>query len=422
MKIGLVAQPADGVLPPRQNSIGLIVYNSAVELSASADVTIFLKDRPDINGAADLPFRVERITTPWDDRIENFTAHYPRWARRFGIGARVDEFAGYARKVASSLRRNAVPVAHVMNYWQWSRTIRGSGSRVVLEMQSEWLAQMERDQVARQLAAVDAVVGVSDHISDQFRKAFPEFEGEVATAYNGVDVETFRPAEPCTGESRNDGDGPSVLFVGRVSPEKGVHVLLRAFADVVREVPNARLDLVGPRTELPYRFLAGISDDPLVRGLGVFYDGTVTTHYQRHLDDLVERLGLAANVRFVGSLPHKDLVARYRMASVVVNPSFSESFGISIVEGMASGIPVIGTRIGGMKETVLHGETGLLVDPDRPEALGAAIIEVLTDRRRAEAMGIKGRARAVEQFSWRARASRLARVYEGVVAASGAGA
>jgi len=108
------------------------------------------------------------------------------------------------------------------------------------------------------------------------------------------------------------------------------------------------------------------------------------------------------------------LPAWYRAATVVVNPSLSESFGISIVEGMACGIPVVGTKVGGMLETIVDGETGRSVDAERPDLLAAALLEVLGNRELANAMGQHGRQRAVERFSWRARADRLIATYRAI--------
>jgi glycosyltransferase involved in cell wall biosynthesis len=186
-----------------------------------------------------------------------------------------------------------------------------------------------------------------------------------------------------------------------------VHTLLDAFAEVVREFPAARLDLVGAKVALPADLLVGLSADPLVAALARFYDGLIGDGYQEVLESQVRRLGIERSVRFVGGLPHAELVAAYQSASLVVNPSLSESFGITLVEGMACGVPVIGTRVGGMLETVVHGETGLLVEPEQPSTLAEAMITMLSDRRMSEAMSTAGRERAVARFSWAARARRL---------------
>jgi glycosyltransferase involved in cell wall biosynthesis len=414
MKVNFVTQPYDGVLPPNQNSIGLIVYNTALAMARDAQVTLYAKRRREAPPAADVPFRMSYVAAPTDELMQTVAGRYPRWARMLRLDALADAHPGYARAVRSRLDHDSPDIVHVMNYWGWSRQLRDNGGngarrrRLVLEMQSEWLSQMDMRAVDAQLQAVDGIVAVSDHIARLVRTALPNYRGMVATAWNGVDVDIFQPAAQREPESDR---APSLLFVGRASPEKGVHTLLEAFALVVRRFGNARLDIAGPRTILPSRFLVELSSDPLVRALMRFYDGSTSSDYQRHLDELVVRLGLQQNVRFLGAIPHKQLVSAYQSADVVVNPSLSESFGISMVEAMACAVPAIGTKVGGMLETVVDRETGRLVDADQPEALAAAIIDVLSDPSDARRMGVNGRARAEQHFSWRARARGLLDTY-----------
>jgi glycosyltransferase involved in cell wall biosynthesis len=414
MNVALVCQPYDGILPPNQNSIGLIAYNTAIELARHIGVTLYGKRRTGQTVPADLPFIAAFVSGGADEFLRYVTTRYPRWAARLGIDAMADANYGYVRSIASGLNASAHDVVHVMNYWSWCRRLRGRARnrRVVLEMQAEWLSQMDEKQVSSELEAVDAVIAVSDHIACLFRASFPAYRGAVVTAYNGVNVEDFQPAT--SQDHHRDEDRP-ILFVGRVSPEKGIHTLIEAFAQIVSRVEGARLVIAGTRSTMREDFLVGISSDPHVRGLSRFYDGSVSADYQRYLDDLVDRLKLGDKVRFLGAVPHKELVNWYRSSSVVVNPSLSESFGISIVEGMACGIPVVGTKVGGMLETIVDGQTGLLVEPERPDLLAEAVVSLLNDREAAVRMGTKGRARAVEHFSWRARADRLLSVYRMVL-------
>jgi glycosyltransferase involved in cell wall biosynthesis len=414
MRVALVAQPYDAILPPRQNSIGLITYNTAIEMGRHADVTLYGKRRSGVATPKDLPFQVSFVSSVTDDVLQYAANHYPRWAGLLGIPAVASAYSGYARAISGALDRSGPEVVHVMNYWSWCRRFkeRAPERSVVLEMQAEWLSQMDAKEVGRALEATDAVVGVSDHIARLFRASFPEYRGDVVTAYNGVNVENFQPGQGR--EGGRDGTLP-ILFVGRVSPEKGIHTLIEAFAKIASQVDRARLDIVGGRTTLREDFIVGISSDPLVRALKRFYDGSVAKEYQQYLDRLVGRLGLADKVRFLGHVPHGELPARYRSSAAVVNPSLSESFGISMVEGMASGLPVVGTKVGGMLETVLDGETGLLVEPERPDLLADAVMSLLEDPNLARRMGTRGRARAVQHFSWRARSDRLLAAYRKVL-------
>jgi glycosyltransferase involved in cell wall biosynthesis len=414
IKLAIVNQPYDGVLPPRQNSIGLITFKTAVEIAAKAQVVVYGRRNPSEDGSITLPFDMRFIQAPWDDKLHSAIRSYPRWAKRLRIEYLADSHRDYTRRVANDMERSRPDVVHVMNYWEWSQRLRnGNGKRkLVLEMQCEWLSQKDARLVGRQLQAVDAVVGVSDHITSLFKKSFPKYSGLVATAYNGVEVDVFKPAEMAATRSP---DAPSILFVGRVSPEKGVHTLLDAFALVLKSFPDATLEIVGAQAALPAALLVGLSDDPLVAALRRFYDGSMGKNYQSALLAQVRKHKLEKHVRFVGGLPHAELVATYQNASLVVNPSLSESFGIAIVEGMACGIPVVGTRVGGMLETIRDGETGFLVEPEQPELLAAAMARVLEDPALARRLSAAARERAVTNFSWKARAGRLADVYTRLV-------
>ena len=93
-------------------------------------------------------------------------------------------------------------------------------------------------------------------------------------------------------------------------------------------------------------------------------------------------------------MPQEELLPYYQNADLVINPSLSEAFGMTLVEAMATQTPVIATTIGGMPEIVDDGVTGLLVDPGNPQAIAKAAIELISDPDRARAMGIAGRKKA----------------------------
>lgn len=407
MKVAYVTQPYDGVLPPRQNSIGLIIYNTALEVARSAQVRLYLRRGAVASATGGSPFEICETQSLSDRIAQALAKRCPAWMRPAALAARAEAYLGWAAAVAGGLRQSPVDVLHVMNYWGWSQHLRDS--RVVLEMQSEWLSQMDRDAVAEQLRAVRAVVAVSGHVERLFRAAHPDYGGMVAVVPNGVDVDVFRPAAM----AREDADVQRLLYVGRVSPEKGVHTLIQAFALVAKRYPRARLDLVGGRGAMPANLLVSLSDDPLVRALERFYAPDGSSDYPEVLDAMVRDAGLEDRVRFHSYLPHKEIVSYYQQADVVVNPSLSETFGISIVEGMACGVPVVGTRVGGMLDTIVD-EVGKSAPAEDPERLAGAIGEILDDRQAARAMGLRGRERAVTHYTWRARAQRLTEIYRRV--------
>jgi phosphatidylinositol alpha-1,6-mannosyltransferase len=205
----------------------------------------------------------------------------------------------------------------------------------------------------------------------------------------GVDTRRFSAA-PERGEDSNQ----TVLFVGRLARKKGVEYLLRAFPDILARHPDARLVVVG--------------DGPC-RG---------------ELEALSSQLGLAQRVRFAGAQPPAELPRFYSNSRVFVGPSVvtrggdTESFGLVFVEAMAADCPVVGTSVGGIPDVVIHGRTGLLVEPESPAALATAINGLLDSPAEAGRMGSLAQRWVRRKFDWR----QVARGYANLLTrAAGAG-
>ncbi|GAA3780004.1 glycosyltransferase family 4 protein [Streptomyces chiangmaiensis] len=185
----------------------------------------------------------------------------------------------------------------------------------------------------------------------------------------GVDTARFTPGAPASQRPC------TLLYVGRMdrsSAWKGVDVLVRAFAQLVAEVPDARLRLVGDGDALP------------------------------GLRALAAELGVGDRVEASGSLSGDALVDAVRSAAVLALPSLTEaeSFGMALVEAMACGTPVVGSDVGGIPHVIADGETGLLVSPGDPAALAAASAKLLTDGDLADRMGAAGRRTAEDRYPW----------------------
>ena len=192
----------------------------------------------------------------------------------------------------------------------------------------------------------------------------------------GVDVEVFTPTAAPRSPFR-------ILFVGRMdasSAWKGVHVLIEAFARVRRRVPGAELRCVGSGDAVP--------------GLRA-----------RAAD-----LGCLDAVTFTGRRDGPELVAEYQQAAVTVLPSLTaaESFGMTLIEAMACGSPVIGSRVGGIPYVVTPGVDGLLVAPGDVAELADACGRVLTDRSFADRLSVAGCRSATAEFTWSSRLDRWA--------------
>ena len=296
----------------------------------------------------------------------------------------------YWVRIARDVRRSEFDVVHVDNYSQALPFLRrlSPATTLAIHMHCEWLTQLDRRMIDRRIAHADVVIGCSEHITGAIRTRFPAHAGRCRTVYNGVELRR----EPV---GRSEDGAATVLHVGRISPEKGLHVLVDALNEIVDEHPELRLVIVGEESEVPAAMAIGISEDPVVRALARFYGGS-------YLEELERRMSpqLASRVTLTGRIDHSETAAWYDAAEIFVFPSIFESFGIPPLEAMAAGLPVVAARAGGTVETVVDGVTGLLVDREDPRALAAALTRLLDDPELRRTFGTAGRARAAEVFSW----------------------
>jgi glycosyltransferase involved in cell wall biosynthesis len=272
-------------------------------------------------------------------------------------------------------------------------------------MQCEWLTQLDRKVMAERLGSADMMVGCSEHITRLTAGAYPEFAGRCVTVPNA--------AYTIPEYDRASSNPLAVLFVGRLSPEKGIHDLIQAFHLVLRKFPEAKLHIVGGAGAAPLEYLVGLSKDPKVQALRRFYGQPSPSGNDAYFEVLQKEAGaeLGKRIIFEGRANHDVIDKFYEKVGLLVNPSLSESFGISLVEAMMHRLPVVATKVGGMAYTVDPGNTGYLVEAANPEALASAIGEVLDNPANARLMGEQGRRRALQHFSWEASVDTLLQHY-----------
>jgi glycosyltransferase involved in cell wall biosynthesis len=407
MRIALVNQPWS-VCPPDSSadSIALVISELMRRLAPSCELRVYAKalpGRPKVETIDGVEFR--RISARVDALAKPLRL-LDKWritppTRPFYQS--VFYHLGYASAVARDLRRSPCDVVHVHNFAQCARMIRlfNPTVRTVLHMHCDWLAQLDRRLVQRSLKHVDLVLGVSRFITDHAKACFPDAPTQFKTLYNGVDFERFASARAMPREKSEQ----RILYVGRLSPEKGVHVLLEAFSQIADKFPDAVLDLVGPGNVLSREFVdPGRSDGELER-LDPFFRNRGS--YAAHLKELIPA-GIAHRVRFRGSLPHQDLPGIYAGAEMLVVPSvFDEPFGLPLAEAMAAGVPCIATFAGAFVEIIEPHRSGLLVPRANAAALAQAMTELLANRENSVAMGRLARARAAQLFSWDRNAEQL---------------
>ncbi len=240
--------------------------------------------------------------------------------------------------------------------------------------------RLARPLLSRLLRRVDERIAVSE---SALRLAERYFPGLYRIVPNGVDTSIFHPGATSLPEL---GEAPTALFVGRFEPRKGLPVLLEAWPQVLARIPEARLVVIGE----------GAGADPFA-GLG-----------EREL----------ASITRCGRLPEEDMPAYYRGASVLVSPATgSESFGIILVEAMATGTPVVASDIPGYGDVLGDSGAGTLFPPGDSSALAGAVSHLLSSPETLKRMGEAALARA-EAFSWDRVAREVEEVYRSALGAA----
>lgn len=267
---------------------------------------------------------------------------------------------------------------------------------------SSWAERTAYEGAAR-------VIAVSAGMREDILRSYPSLAAEnVVVVHNGIDLDGWqRPSEEVIDQVAQrfglDRSRPAVIFVGRITRQKGLPYLLRA----ARELPpEAQLIMCAGAPDTPE-----LADEVSTAFLGL----------REH------RTGV---IWIEEMLPREQLTALLAASTAFVCPSVYEPLGIVNLEAMAVGLPVVASATGGIPEVVDDGVTGTLVpieqatdgtgtpvDPDRYVAdLAAALTEMVSDPERAARLGAAGRRRAADHFSWESIAERTLEVYRGVLA------
>ena len=238
----------------------------------------------------------------------------------------------------------------------------------------QWLLRAQPRLIA---SCVDRYLPVSEAAAQILRDAFRIPAAKVQVVHNGIPFSSFGRAHsvaPLAGVIPQE-TLPVILTVGRLGEEKGHHYLLRA----ATLVPQATLVIAG--------------------------EGSL----RQSLEAQARQLGIDDRVKFLGH--REDIQDLLAMCDVFVLPSLSEGLPVSVLEAMAASKPVIASAVGGNKEVVIHGETGLLVPPADPSALATAIQSILSDRELALRLATAGKARVQLQFSAKTMVERITQTY-----------
>ena len=257
-------------------------------------------------------------------------------------------------------RWRGIPV--VLNY-------RGGEAETFFEKSFQW--------VRPSLARVSAVVVPSDFLAGVFQRRGVN----VCIVRNIIDLERFAsPGRP----SREQPDSPHLLVTRNLEPIYDIGTALHAFRRVREVYPGARLTVCGSGPD------------------------------RENLEAVSRELGSSDAVTFTGRLENDHIAGLYRTADVMINPSLADNMPISVLESLASGVPVVSTDVGGVPYLVTHNETALLVSPGDDKAMAEAIITVLGNPELADGL-VQAGYRMIHDYSWPSVRGQLLAVYRAVL-------
>jgi N-acetyl-alpha-D-glucosaminyl L-malate synthase BshA len=228
------------------------------------------------------------------------------------------------------------------------------------------------------LKNADAAIALTEDMKKKMRETY---DRHIFVIPNGIELERFHklPRNEMRIKLGIKADEKIILFVGRLHPVKGVKHLIKA-VNVVRQKHKAKLLLVGKGPE------------------------------QDRLKKLVEQLHLEDYVKFMGPIPNEKIPWIYAAADILVLPSLSEGFPVTILEAMASGLPIIATRVGGLPEVIEEEYNGFLVEPENPKQIAEKISLLLQNDKLRENIS-KNNRRKAKGYSWQSIVQQLEDIY-----------
>jgi len=233
--------------------------------------------------------------------------------------------------------------------------------------------------------AADRVIAVSNKMRDDILAHFEADPARVVVIHNGIDPDRFRRTDAREHLDRLGVKSPYVLFVGRITDQKGIFHLIEAAGHLPAGVQVVVCASAPDTPEIEERLRRAVATLP--------------------------------NVLWINEMVKHEVVTQlYSHAAVFCCPSVYEPFGIINLEAMACETPVVASAVGGILEVVVDGETGILVPPAKPDALAAALTRLLNDPEARRRMGQAGRKRVEAHFSWASVAERTERVYADAIA------
>ncbi len=237
----------------------------------------------------------------------------------------------------------------------------------------------------------DLIVTISNISKQLIQKHYEIETKKIHVVPNGVDPEKYKP-QPLSiilKDKFGIPDKPTILFVGNLIPRKGLHFLIEAAKKILKEQPETQFVIVGEGPQ------------------------------KNQIIQEIENANIAGNFRLLGALKEIELQKIYSCADIFVLPSLQEGQGIVILEAQAAATPVVAFDIGGINETVINNQTGILAKPGNIEELTQALLKLLADKALREKMGQAGRDFVLKNYTWDICTQKMLQVYNEALSLNG---
>jgi mannosylfructose-phosphate synthase len=330
--------------------------------------------------------RKEDMFPYWDEFIDNTQNFFQENGLKYEVLHGHYWDAGYVcMNLAERLGQPFFYTAHSLGAWKREQM---GGDPEEMEKLFKFEERIHWENIVFRAAVAHTVTTVDG--KETYKRLYDFETPDMDVIPPGVDIHRYRPLEP--GEAERDLETPQkyIFALSRIDSNKGHAELIRTFSRVVKEVPDA------------YLVIGGGSKEPKQLEIDV----------KNGLLKIVDELGISDNVIFTGYIHDDDLATYYRKASVFVLPSKYEPFGMTTLEAMSCGTPVVATRFGGIRKNLRNEFDALMVDPTDEVEFAGAITRLLTDEALSKKLVQNGLETIRSRFSWEAIAATTLKFYE----------
>lgn len=267
------------------------------------------------------------------------------------------------------LREINIPVIYTVHHTYYQQY------RFIHKQKWKWIFSLIESSSYKK---ADKIIAVSSSTKNVLVERYGLREERIKVIPNGVDLSRFHPMNI-------DKIPNSILYVGRLDKRKGIDFLVKTIPLIKKEIPEIKLFIVGK----------GKLRKPLEKFI----------HFH-HLE---------SNIQFLGFIPDRELPQWYNKAEITVIPSVFEGFGITAIESMACGTPVIATKVDGLKDVIDDGKTGFLIAPSNKEELSNTIIRILKNEKLRDKIIKNGKKEILDRFKWNKIIGEILGIYQTVI-------